>query len=224
MKKIITVTLLAFSLTIFSQEETTLSKVKFGAKTGLNISSASVDLNTSGWGADESYSTKSYTGFHLGFFAEYAINDKMKLQPELLYSRQGYKLNFKDDYINDTNTYKLNYLVAPLMFKYNIIDNLYAEAGLNIALLIGGENEYKSVYDASGTEYDSSETITEDLPDNFSNLDLGMNIGASYQYNKFLFGLRYTLGLTNLNSFDGTDDLKSDKSRNFAISVGYFFM
>lgn len=224
MRKLITVTLLTLGLTAFSQEETIASKLKFGAKTGLNISSASVDLNTNGWGSDESYSTKSYTGFHLGFFAEYSINEKMKLQPELLFSRQGYKLNFKDDYINDTNTYKLNYLAVPLMFKYNVIENLYAEAGLNMALLIGGENEYKSVYDASGTDNDSSETITEDLPDNFNSLDLGMNIGASYNYNKFMFSLRYTLGLTNLNSFEGTDDLRSDKSRNFAISVGYFFM
>ena len=79
MKKI-TLTLLglvAFSTSALAQQE-----VKFGPKAGVNFSSVN---------GNDADGKESLLGFHLGVFAEIKFNDKFAIQPEVLYSSQGYK-------------------------------------------------------------------------------------------------------------------------------------
>ena len=90
-------------------------KIKFGAKVGLNLSNLRGDYPT---GIDEH---NSKIGFHIGGFAEYEINDKFIIQPELLFSTQGNTYGYKDYYgggsYYDGADYnlKLNYLNLPII-------------------------------------------------------------------------------------------------------------
>ena len=83
MKKIILTSLMLCSAFAFSQE------IKFGAKVGLNLSNLRGDYPA---GIDEH---NAKIGFNIGGFAEYEINDKFTLQPELLFSTQGNTYGFK---------------------------------------------------------------------------------------------------------------------------------
>jgi hypothetical protein len=231
MKKLTLVIFLFIGLIGFSQENTEEDsvencKLRFGAKGGLNISSASIDLDTSNIGGS-TYNIKTIFGPQFGVFLEYSINEKLKIQPELLFSRQGFKINYRDGgHVEINDSYKLSYLSIPLNAKYNVYDNIYVEAGMNFSVLLGGKREYDYFYDSSGTQNDFSEEETEDLSGDIINGgDVGLNIGANYEYKDFLFGVRYTFGLIDLKAASHwRNSLNPDKSRNLAISVGYFFM
>lgn len=72
------------------------------------------------------------------------------------------------------------------------------------------------------TNNDETESYNEDVTKAFSTIDFGLGIGASYRLNMGLFfGARYTLGLSNINDFEGANF----KNHNdvFQISAGYSF-
>ncbi|MBS9463248.1 PorT family protein [Flagellimonas sp. 389] len=72
--------------------------------------------------------TGPLTRYHFGAVAEVPISDKFSLQPEVLYSGQGYTLN--DDRVD------LDYLSVPLLGKYYVAKGLSLEAGPQIGLLL----------------------------------------------------------------------------------------
>jgi len=135
-------------------------------------------------------------GIHFGGMAEISINKQLAVQPEVLFSMQGSSYNKKG------NT-QLNYLLLPVIGKYYIIENLSLEAGPHLGVLLsandGGENIKKHI----------------------SSTDIGFNIGAGYKLdNKINFGIRYSIGLTNINN-NGNSKINNAVLQ---LSVGYFFM
>ncbi|WP_420573464.1 porin family protein [Kordia sp.] len=134
---------------------------------------------------------------NFGVVGEIPINEKFSFQPELMYSIQGFS-------INDTSL-TLNYFNIPLMGKYYLTKKLSVEAGPQVGFLLSAKND------------------GPDVTDNFKTLDLGVNVGLGYKLNNGInFGLRYNLGLSNINDVSGS----SDKFRNstLQLSVGYFFL
>ena len=172
-------------------------------------------------------SNKGKVGFHIGAFAEYPINEKLTFQPELLISTQG--AEFENNSYEENRAYSskatknmvskvnLTYLEVPIMFKYNVVEKLNVEFGLQIGFLIGAENNI--VY-----------TITNDVSRDIYSLDIdakkmksvdfGLNFGASYDITENIFvQARYNLGLTNVNVLN----MSSLDGNVFQISVGYKF-
>ena len=94
----------------------------FGIKGGVNFS----DLK--GTDAD---GLDSYTSFHLGILKEWVIFDNLSLQPELLYSTQGAKVDGAED------KFKLNYLTLPIVLKFYMTDAFSIHAGPQFGLLLG---------------------------------------------------------------------------------------
>ncbi|WP_456314955.1 outer membrane beta-barrel protein [Pseudomonas shirazensis] len=76
MRKIILSAIAVMAFGSMNAQET-----RFGVKGGLNLS------NIVGGDVD---GTKSLVGFHVGGLAEIKITDKFAIQPELLYSAQGF--------------------------------------------------------------------------------------------------------------------------------------
>ena len=62
----------------------------FGVKGGLNYSTLAGDATSDIVGGIE-----AKPSYHAGFFAQFRLSDKFSLQPELLYSRRGYRGNSK---------------------------------------------------------------------------------------------------------------------------------
>ena len=153
-------------------------------------------LNFATISGDNTNGIDAVTSFNFGVLSEISISDKFSFQPELMYSGQGYSFN--------DNTIALSYLNVPLMGKYYVTKGLSVEAGPQIGFLLAAKNE------------------KTDVKDSFNTVDFGVNFGLGYKLENGLnFGVRYNLGLTDINNLEGY----SAKNKNgvFQLSVGYFF-
>ena len=135
------------------------------------------------------------------------ISDKFSFQPELLYSQQGFNEDFSLADLTAENEIKLSYLNIPLMAKYYITDGISIVAGPQIGFLLSADNEFSSTTTFGGvTEMTSGD---EDIKDAVNSIDFGLGFGVGYRLDNGLnFSARYNLGLSNINDFEGSDDIK----------------
>ena len=156
--------------------------MKFGAKAGINMSNYTGDANTD-----------SKIGFLVGAFAEFKVNEKFAVQPEILFSALGAK--------DDSDNYNSNYILIPVMAKYYATQKLSLEVGPQIGFLMSAK-------------YGST-----DIKDGYKSTDFALNLGAGYDVAENInLGLRYSLGLSNVSDLGG--DVKTS---NIALAVGYKF-
>lgn len=193
MKKVLlAVAILAAGLTANAQE------VNFGAKAGVNFA------NVSGEDVEDNITR---TSFNVGAVVEFEISDKFSIQPELIYSAQGAKLEEESDV---DLTLKLDYLNVPVIAKFYAAEGFSLEFGPQVGFLLSAKAKAK----IGG---DSGET---DIKDEFETVDFGLNFGAGYKLDSGLnFSARYNLGLSNV----AKESESSVKNSVFQISVGYFF-
>lgn len=202
MKKI----LLLAGVALVSLTSLQAQEFRFGAKAGVNFA------NQSG---DDTEFYKNKTGFHIGGFVEIPLTDKFSVQPELLYSAQGAKIDESEDGFSFEAKYKMDYINIPIMAKYYIIEGLSVEAGPQVGVLVSAKAEVEESFMG---ESDSEEF---DFKDESSTLDLGIGVGAAYRLtNGLFFSARYVLGLSNVNDFEGSDDYKQ-QNRVIQLSVGF---
>ena len=164
--------------------------ITFGAKAGLNFASMA---------GDDADGLDGRTSFHLGVTAEIEMSDTFSIQPELLYSGQGYTAD------GDV-TGKVDYINLPIMAKFYVADGISLEAGPQIGFLASA----KADVDGEST----------DIKDLLKSTDFALNLGAGYKLDSGLnFGLRYSMGLTDVP--DGDSD--GFKHSVLQLSVGYNF-
>lgn len=189
-KTYLTIALFFGVLSVIQAQDRYGHKTNGGIKGGYNLAAVSFD------GEGE---TGQRHGFHVGVYGESFISQSVAIQPELMYSQQGYEI----EDANGTFTQKLNYINLPLMLKAYPSKNFFLEAGPQIGLAITHKEEYDGFI--SGSE--------EFEPNNF---DWGMNFGGGIKTNSGIsLGVRYHLGLGDL--YD------SDKAFNrvWQFSVGF---
>ncbi|WP_343658397.1 porin family protein [Chryseobacterium sp.] len=196
MKKLILGLALVAGTFTFAQKTSTStssassSPVRFGLKAGLNISSIS------------NSNANSKAGFYGGVFANIPVAQDFSVQPEVLYSGQGAKAK-------SNSNVKLNtdYIAVPVMLQYNLIPNLYVEAGPQFAFLISAKGK------------DNNASV--DVKDDFKTFDFGLGLGAGYYFTQNIgVNVRYTAGLSKIAKEDD-----GDSSRNgvFQIGLAYKF-
>lgn len=196
MKKIIFTVVLAFFFGFVNAQDR--KDMSFGVKGGLNISSITN-------AEEDGVNSKSLVGFHIGFFGEFMISDQFAIQPELLYSTQGVKLEFD----GEEGDLKVDYINVPVMAKYYLADAFSLELGPQIGFLVSSKVE--------------SGGLSEDVKDETKPIDVSLGFGANYNFaEKFMLGARYNLGLTRLQEelFPGESESKNSV---FQISLGYRF-
>lgn len=223
-------------------------ELNYGLKIGGNLS----NLNGNYPDNPDEYTTidnKSKLGFHIGGFVEYKINDKFSIQPELLFSTQGNKLEiveeFYDSYYDETEKVSLTqnskfaYLNLPIIFKYQIVDNLSIEFGPQVGFLASAKAdlEYKDYNYPSDNENITIDLLkdgtyeflgeTIQVKKGMNRIDFGLNLGASYDFTENIFVQgRYYYGLTKVdkNSTNALDYSSWNlKNSVFQISLGYRF-
>ncbi len=195
MKKIAVLAfLMIVAVTGYSQVQ-----VALGIKAGPNF--AKLDTK-----ADPGESYKSRTGFHGGAFALFKLT-KIGIQPEILFSQQGTKVEFNGGDIESN----YNYINIPIIIK------LYLAAGLN--LQAGPQIGFASKAEAIQTVNGVSTTV--DVKDFVKGNDVSLALGAGWD---LPFGLtidaRYNLGLSDIyeNLPPGNANAKNQV---FQVSVGY---
>lgn len=196
MKKIILMVVMVFTVGFVNAQGK--EDMAFGIKGGLNISTiTNADV--------DGVNTKSLVGFHVGFFGEFVLSDKFSIQPEVLYSTQGTKIEFE----GIKGDLKLDYIAIPVMAKYYVADSFSLELGPQIGFLVSAKAK-------SGGE-------SEDVKDELKSTDVSLNFGLGYDITEnFMIGARYNLGLTRLQDelLPGEDESKNSV---FQISIGYKF-
>lgn len=166
------------------------AQLKFGVKGGVNLANNKFEMG--GASAD----TKMKIGFAVGGFVNYAINDQMSLQPELLFLQAGSKVEELDD-----AKIELNYIAIPVMFKYSF-GAMNLQAGPQLGYLL------------------SAKFDGEDMKDDMKSIDLGLNIGAGYQIMENLgIEARYSLGLSNI----ADEEDVTVKNNGIQVLVSYSF-
>lgn len=176
--------LLSAVIAVFAMSNLNAQEVKFGAKAGVNFASL---------GGDDSDGLDGRTSFHVGGVAEIGISEKFAVQPELVYSSQGFSV--------DDENLKLDYINLPILAKFFVAEGFSIEVGPQIGFLISA--------DAEG----------EDVKDLFKSTDFSGALGLGYKLESGLnFAARYNLGLGSV--VDGDGDLKNNVIQ---LSVGYMF-
>jgi len=178
--------LIIFSALIITSLTANAQLLRFGLKAGPNFS----DMD----GKD--YDSKTRVGFHFGAIVEIKASPNFSIQPELLYSTQGAKVDIGD--LKDENI-DYDYITVPVVLKYYILSDLLSlEAGPQFAFLVNDKNRF-----------DVSDSNTFD----FSVLG-----GLGIDITKHIFGqARYVVGLTDASSNSEI------KNKVIQLSVGYKF-
>ena len=149
-------------------------RMSAGIRAGVNFSHIRTETDLIG------YSFPSgRTGYHVGYFVTAMFSDIFGAQGEMLYSSVGYKVR--------STAHKLDYLVVPLLFRYQSSPVLSVHVGPQIGYLISAKLK--------------SEDDSEDISNGHKGFDLGLAVGAEAHL-PFALGIsaRYVAGL--LNAFD----------------------
>ncbi|WP_345026869.1 porin family protein [Ravibacter arvi] len=164
----------------------------FGPKAGLNIS------NYTGGNVK----TDALVGYHLGGMLNFGIGNVFSIQPEVLFSTQGAKI----DNQGAKEDFKVSYVSVPVMLKFKTSGGFYIEAGPQASFKTG--------------EKIGSQTI-----DSFAkNLDLAVGGGIGFQSKIGLgIGGRYVAGISKVGDFTTMGNVNPD-FKNSIIQLSLFWM
>lgn len=191
--QIITIVLFFTTVFLVSAQDRAAKQSNSGIKGGYNLSAVSFD------GEGE---TGQRHSFHIGLYGESFISNDISIQPELLYSQQGYEIRSS----NSTFTQKLNYINLPIMLKAYPSEHFFLETGPQIGLAISHKEELESSILDTTEEFDPS------------SFDWGINFGSGFKTKTGVsLGVRYHLGLGDLY------DEGNPKNRVWQFYLGFDF-
>jgi hypothetical protein len=161
-----------------------------GPKVGMNIS------NYVGGNIE----SDALVGYHLGGMLSYGFGKVLYLQPEVLFSTQGAKIQNKGAKTN----FKISYVTIPFLLKIKSAGGFFLELGPQAGFL-------------------TSTDIPDQTIGNFAkNLDLAAAVGLGYHSAIGLgVGFRYIAGLSKVGDFTG-QDIDPD-FRNSVIQASIFW-
>lgn len=217
MKKVIFT--LAIALVSFA---TAQAQATFGVRGGANISNLSGDLRD-----EDQFENK--VDFHAGVILNFPVVENFfSIQPELLYSRKGFKSNdevFTNLLLQERRRegkVNYNYLDLPILAQIKA-GPLYFEAGPQASYLLGVNNE-TTLYDGSGNKISS--TRDEKSKDGLDEFELGYAAGIGFaSKNGISLGVRYNGSFSDFVdedvNFDG--DLTNARHSVFMVTLGLRF-
>ncbi|CAM4418997.1 porin family protein [Flavobacterium terrigena] len=191
MKNVILLLTSFISVTAFSQEEVkSSSDARFGIKGGLNYSTV-----TKG---DFEEGLDPRTSFYIGFVSEIPLVGRiLHLQPEMIYSRQGFESNYSFLGENYNDVYQVDYINIPVLLKLYAGNTLSFEFGPQFGLKV---NEKIVRNDSEVEEND------------INSFDTALAGGVSLNFDKFFLSGRYTYSLNEI--------IKDSNSKNSVFQIG----
>ena len=215
MKKLILSAAVAFAGVVGLNAQS-MESLQIGARAGYNYSTLTGDLA-------KDLDLKGMSGYHVGLFVEVPVTDRFSIQPEVIYSTQGAKMDTSINLpvvgkIGGDTKFKTQNINVPVLAKFYVIDGLSIQAGPQIGFLTDSKVEF------NGKESDS-------FKDAISKVNFGAVVGAGYKLPMgFTVDARYNFGLTNVldKDNDSVKNLNVSDSNNFkngvlSIGVGYQF-
>ncbi|TYB79844.1 porin family protein [Bizionia myxarmorum] len=212
MKKVFLVAAVAVFTITGIQAQSDSKTVEFGVKGGVNFSTIT---------SDDFDDAKSRTSFNVGVLAEIPITDRFSIQPEVLYSGQGFDVKeVNQDNVFDTDQnveYQLDYIQVPVLVKVYLIEGLSVEAGPQFGFKIHEELDFQPNSDGGDIEINSDDSYIKDF-------DTSLALGAAYKFDGgFFVNARYTFGLTNIFKDDTVLQNVDAKNAVWQAGVGFMF-
>lgn len=176
------------------------AQMSFGPKLALNFSNISF--------SNDDYKTSLVPGVTLGGFANYALDEKMAVQGELLYSAEGN--NWKSPQYDAKAKIRSGQIRIPVVFQYTVAKQLYLEAGPQAKILIAMSQTIDG--------YDK-----QDIAEHYNTVSFGLAGGIGYRFTGKAEGLsagfRYFGDLGKFNKANvGGGNLKT---YGFMLGVEY---
>lgn len=161
-----------------------ISYAQIGFRGGINLSNQSYSTNTT----TSSFSTSGKIGYLLGVNYEIDISEAFSIRPGVEYALKGAEISLNGAQSNSN----FDYLEIPVDFAYN--SSIFsAYAGPYFAFLTSAKNG------------------SIDLKPNLSTLDIGLNIGLEINVSVIGIGVKYGLGLSNIDrSIVGDESIKNN--------------
>lgn len=196
-----------------------------------NMTNATVRLNADN---DETMGSKAKAGMTAGADIEYVFINNLSASIGAYYSMQGCK--FDDFVFTEGTTYtghndarvNTQYVNAPLMINYYIIDGLAVKAGVQIGFLLNAktsQNTSNMTKKEDGTfDHEESVTVKKTVTDMFKSTDISIPIGVSYEYENVVLDVRYNIGLTNVykpSAEENQGNMPSTRNNTFMFTLGY---
>jgi hypothetical protein len=208
------VTTAALGLSLGIAATATAQSITVGAQAGLNVANVSADAGVF------SVNTDTKTGFWGGIFAEFGITPIFAVRPEALYTSKGFKLSDQGDEFE----LSVNYFQIPLLFEAVIP---IKDSPIRPVVFAGPAVGFETKCDLSVSSGGVSATVDCDDPDDGfverATTDWSIIFGGEvgYQAAKVIpfVGVRYDLGLTNLDNSNDPDSIKN-KTWTFYGGIG----
>lgn len=180
---------------------------EFGVKGGFNMS------NLYGSGDDVNDNNILY-GFNAGVYATLPISDFVAIQPEVLFTTKGAKLEYSGLVDGDAK-FKLNYIEVPLLVRVNITKNFNVHAGGYASYLVS------SKVTGSG-DIEFNEDVNRD---DLNKFDAGIAAGVGVDFDPISIGVRYNYGLTTVGKertvLGNTYTFPDAKNSNLTLYLSY---
>jgi hypothetical protein len=171
-------------------------------------------------GGDDASDAKMKPGFQIGGTMNYELSDAFSVQPSLVLTSKGYKVD------NDFGKYTVNanYLEIPINAVYNI-NGLQIFAGPYLGVGLFGK-----VKPDEGDELtikfknDFKEGDLGDKETGASMIDFGLNFGVGYMVMENLqIQAGYGIGLSNINpKYEGEDPEDTNNNAAIQLTISYF--
>jgi hypothetical protein len=189
MKKLYLLLLTVFSLAAAD------AQVQFGVKAGANFATLT---------GDNSDGVKTKVGFNAGALVSLPLFNEFSLQPEVVYSGQGYKYSGA----GFSGTASNSYINVPVLFKYNNPTGFFAETGPQVGFLMSAK-----------AKMDGQDNV--DIKDEYNSVDFSWALGIGYLIKPMNIGIdvRYNLGLSNV-----IKESNGGSAKNGVFQVGVFYL
>jgi len=194
--KILTVFIVVSFASCISTE--LLAQMRAGVKGGLNVSNLYVD------DVDDE---NARFGFNLGFYGQILSSDVFAIQPELLFSTKGSKLEYGGGLFDQTVKYNLSYLDLPVLAVFKLGDDAEIHVGPYVGYLLGASISHDGDLGSGVDEIDK---------DHLKSFDYGLSGGFGLNFGSLQVGARYNYGLAELADSDAAELLINDAKNSVA--------
>jgi hypothetical protein len=195
--------------------------VDFGVKAGLNLATQT----------DPGVIQADYRlqpDFVAGLFCSFRLSGRLKLQPEILFSREGFSSSDSHYGVPVENDWKISYLKMPLLLRLNFRPGATLRPAVLFGPYLAARLSAKRIQDGFGSveEEDATDKICPEdfglilacqLATPIGNGEIGLEL-------RFSYGLANTIFKSSYNDWvDAPDDPASARNRVFSLMISYTF-
>ncbi|HEX6222789.1 MAG TPA: porin family protein [Chryseolinea sp.] len=174
------------------------AQMRAGIKGGLNVSNLYID--------DVSDENARF-GFNFGVYGQVFSSDAFAIQPELLFSTKGSKVEYGGNLFDQSVKYNLSYLDLPVLAVFKLGESAEIHVGPYVGYLLGANISHEGDLGNGTDDIDR---------DNLKPFDYGLAGGFGLNFGSVQVGARYNLGLAELADSDVAELLIGDAKNSVA--------